>query len=261
MHIDSTFSVVAPISQVWDTLMDFERVAGCLPGARILNKLSDDAYQVGMTVKLGPVTMQYKGLLNVIERNAPEHRAVLGGKAQETRGQGTAEATVTLVLAEDGAATRGSVSADLALSGKAAAMGKGVIGSVTEQMMSLFAKNLQAMLTEAAPPAQEAPAGPTPAAVPGPTPAPVPASAPEPVPVPVSAAAAPEPVPVPVPVPVSAAAAPDGSLDALSLAKGIAAEQLASPVKVLGVIAVVACIAYWAGRRSAFRLLRLCGRL
>jgi carbon monoxide dehydrogenase subunit G len=259
MHIDSTFSVVAPISQVWDTLMDFERVAGCLPGARILNKLSDDAYQVGMTVKLGPVTMQYKGLLNVIERNAPEHRAVLGGKAQETRGQGTAEATVTLVLAEDGAATRGSVSADLALSGKAAAMGKGVIGSVTEQMMSLFAKNLQAMLTEAAPPAQEAPAGPTPAAVPGPTPAPVPASAPEPVPVTVSAAAAPE--PVPVPVPVSAAAAPDGSLDALSLAKGIAAEQLASPVKVLGVIAVVACIAYWAGRRSAFRLLRLCGRL
>ncbi len=177
MHIDSTFSVVAPISQVWDTLMDFERVAGCLPGARILNKLSDDAYQVGMTVKLGPVTMQYKGLLNVIERNAPEHRAVLGGKAQETRGQGTAEATVTLVLAEDGAATRGSVSADLALSGKAAAMGKGVIGSVTEQMMSLFAKNLQAMLTEAAPPAQEAPAGPTPAAVPEPTPAPVPAAA------------------------------------------------------------------------------------
>jgi carbon monoxide dehydrogenase subunit G len=246
MQIDSTFTVVAPISRVWDTLMDFEGVAGCLPGARILNKLSDDAYQVGMTVKLGPVTMQYKGLLNVIERNAPEHRAVLGGKAQETRGQGTAEATVTLVLAEDGAATRGSVSADLALSGKAAAMGKGVIGSVTEQMMSLFAKNLQAMLTEAAPPAQEAPAGPTPAAVPGPTPAPVPASAPE---------------PVPVPVPVSATAAPDGSLDALSLAKGIAAEQLASPVKVLGVIAVVACIAYWAGRRSAFRLLRLCGRL
>ena len=257
MQIDSTFTVVAPIDQVWDTLMDFERVAGCLPGARILNKLSDDAYQVGMTVKLGPVTMQYKGLLNVIERNAPEHRAVLGGKAQETRGQGTAEATVTLVLAEDGAATRGSVSADLALSGKAAAMGKGVIGSVTEQMMSLFAKNLQAMLTEAAPPAQEAPAGPTPAAVPEPTPAPVPAAAAEPVPVPVSAAAAPE----PAPVPVSAAAAPDGSLDALSLAKGIAAEQLSSPVKVLGVITVVACIAYWAGRRSAFRLLRLCGRL
>jgi hypothetical protein len=47
----------------------------------------------------------------------------------------------------------------------------------------------------------------------------------------------------------------------MSLAKGVAAEQLSSPAKVLGVVAVVACIAYWAGRRSAFRMLRLCGRL
>lgn len=150
MQIDSSFSVVAPIGKVWDTLMDFERVAGCLPGAQILNKLSDDAYQVGMTVKLGPVNMQYRGLLNVLERNAAQHRAVLGGKAQETRGQGTAEAKVTLALAEEGTTTRGTVSADLALSGKAAAMGKSVIGSVTEQMMGLFAANLQAMLAEPA---------------------------------------------------------------------------------------------------------------
>ncbi len=148
MQIDSTFSVVAPIDTVWETIMDFERVAGCVPGASILNKLSDDAYQVGMTVKLGPVNMQYKGLLNVIERNAAEHRAVLGGKAQETRGQGTAEATVTLQLTEvAGGTTRGTVTADLKLSGKAAAMGKGVIGNVTEQMMALFASNLQAMIT------------------------------------------------------------------------------------------------------------------
>ena len=235
--------------------MDFERVAGCLPGAKILNKLSDDAYQVGMTVKLGPVTMQYKGLLNVIERNASERRAVLGGKAQETRGQGTAQATVTLTLAEDGEATRGSVSADLALSGKAAAMGKGVIGSVTEQMMSLFADNLQAMLAEAAPPAPE------PVPEPEAVTEPVPASVPEPVPA-SAAVSAPEPAPSgAAPSAARREAEPAGSLDALSLAKGIAAEQLSSPAKVLGVLAVVACIAYWAGRRSAFRTLRLCGRL
>ena len=194
MHIDSTFSVVAPIEQVWNTLMDFERVAGCLPGARILNKLSEDAYQVGMTVKLGPVSMQYRGLLNVIERNASEHRAVLGGKAQETRGQGTAEATVTLLLAQDGTTTRGSVSADLALSGKAAAMGQSVIGSVSKHMMSLFADNLQAMLAEGAPPVPEASAEPVPAAGPGPLPEPVPASAavsaPGPAAAPVSSAPA-----------------------------------------------------------------------
>jgi carbon monoxide dehydrogenase subunit G len=263
MQIDSTFSVIAPIGQVWDTLMDFERVAGCLPGARILNKLSDDAYQVGMTVKLGPVTMQYKGLLNVIERNAAEHRAVLGGKAQETRGQGTAEATVTLVLAEDGASTLGTVSADLALSGKAAAMGKSVIGSVTEQMMALFAGNLQAMLAETAPATPEPAPAATAEQVPETVPEPVPASAAVSAPAPVSASA-----PAAASASASASdqgtpaeAAVAGSLDALSLAKGIAADQLSSPAKVLAVVAVVAGIAYWSGRRSAFRVLRLCGRL
>ncbi|MGO4190262.1 SRPBCC family protein [Arthrobacter sp. YAF17] len=269
MQIDSTFSVVAPIDTVWETIMDFERVAGCVPGARILNKLSDDAYQVGMTVKLGPVNMQYKGLLNVIERNAAEHRAVLGGKAQETRGQGTAEATVTLQLAEEAAGTtRGTVSADLKLSGKAAAMGKGVIGSVTEQMMALFASNLQAMITSPAPaggtePAEEADAG---------VPEPVPAA--EAVAAKVAAATAPAPASelpgapagtIPAAPPKASeptpAHAPAGSLDALSLAKGMAAEQLSNPGKVLALVAVVACLSYWAGRCSAFRLVRAVGRM
>jgi len=263
MKINSTFSVVAPIGTVWDTIMDFERVAGCVPGAKILNKLSDDAYQVGMTVKLGPVNMQYKGLLNVIERNAAEHRAVLGGKAQETRGQGTAEATVTLQLTEEaGGTTRGTVNAELSLSGKAAAMGKGVIGNVTEQMMGLFASNLQAMISEPGAPG---------AAAAGEVPEPGPASA---AAASEAASAAPAPtaelpgvpssaVPaaaskVSAPAPASATA---GSLDALSLAKGMAAEQLSSPGKVLALVAVVACLSYWAGRRSAFRLIRAIGRL
>ncbi|QDY91230.1 carbon monoxide dehydrogenase [Arthrobacter sp. UKPF54-2] len=251
MQIDSSFAVVAPIGKVWDTLMDFERVAGCLPGAQILNKLSDDAYQVGMTVKLGPVNMQYKGLLNVLERNAAEHRAVLGGKAQETRGQGTAEARVTLALTEEGSTTRGTVSADLALSGKAAAMGKSVIGSVTEQMMGLFASNLQAMLAEPG-----AAAGDGAAAAPEAEPAAAPAAA-----APVAATGAGGMATPPQPSAPSSPPAPSSSLDAFSLARGIAADQLSSPGKVLGLVAVVACVAYWAGRRSAFRMLRLCGRL
>lgn len=283
MQINSTFSVAAPIDTVWDTIMDFDRVAGCVPGARILNKLSDDAYQVGVTVKLGPVNMQYKGLLNVIERNAAEHRAVLGGKAQETRGQGTAEATVTLQLTEEaGGTTRGTVSAELALSGKAAAMGKGVIGSVTEQMMAVFASNLQAMITAPAAAGSSAADG---------LPEPVPAAgldaeaeasaaaakvaaATAPAPsaelpgVPASAVPAAPAPPVPAgrraaapPTPHTPAPAGAGTLDALSLAKGIAADQLSSPGKVLALVAVVACVAYWAGRCSAFRLIRAIGRL
>lgn len=72
------------------------------------------------------------------------------GQGAGTRGQGTAEATVTLQLSETDGAAEGTVSADLALSGKAAAMGKSIIGTVADQMMALFAANLEAMMAEPA---------------------------------------------------------------------------------------------------------------
>ena len=84
MQLESTFSVVAPIDEVWETLMDFERVAGCVPGAQVLNKLSEDAYQVGLKVKLGPVSMQYRGQMTVLERDAT---AAPGG----VRGEGAGD--------------------------------------------------------------------------------------------------------------------------------------------------------------------------
>jgi carbon monoxide dehydrogenase subunit G len=229
MQLDSTFSVVAPIDTVWNTLMDFERVAGCVPGAQILTKLSEDAYQVGMKVKLGPVNMQYKGMMNVIERDAAAHRAVFQGRAQEARGQGTAEATVTLQLTEVDGATQGTVSADVSLSGKAAAMGKGVITSVTDQMMALFAENLQAMVVEPAPAAAPVP---TPASETGEVTAPA-----------ASAPAAPRPATAPA----------ETSLNAFALAQGILADQLKSPAKLAGLIAAVASVAFFLGRLSRGR--------
>lgn len=243
MQIDSEFSVVAPIDKVWDTLMDFQRVAGCVPGAEILNKLSEDAYQVGMKVKLGPVTMQYRGQMNVLERDPAEHRAVIQGRAQETRGQGTAEATVTLRLTAADGTTHGSVRAELALSGKAAAMGKSVIGGVTEQMMALFAGNLQALVSEPAVPPQStagAPAEPHDGVSRAPA-----AGAPAP---PVAAAAS---------VPASQPAVPqDNRLDALAVARGMIMDKFDSPGKILALLGVVAFCAYRLGRRAGLRSAR-----
>ena len=236
MELQSTFSVVAPIDQVWATIMDFEKVAGCVPGAQILNKLSEDAYQVGMKVKLGPVSMQYKGLLTVVERDAVNHRAVFEGKAQEARGQGTAQGTGSLVLVQEGDTTRGTVSGDVALSGKVAAMGKGVIGSVTDQMMALFAENLQAMV--GTPTTGAEPAGGAAASSEAATSAAATKSG--------TGAGTSSPAPTSTPAPAA-----DTSLDALAFAKGMISDQLSSPPKLLGLLAAVAFIAYRIGRRGS----------
>ncbi|MET3768110.1 carbon monoxide dehydrogenase subunit G [Marisediminicola sp. UYEF4] len=229
MQLDSSFSVVAPIHEVWQALMDFERVAGCVPGAQILGKLSDDAYQVGLQVKMGPVTMQYKGQMTVLERDADAHRAVFEGKAQETRGQGTAQGSATLTLVEVDGATQGTVSADISLSGKVAAMGKGVIGSVTDHMMTLFATNLQSMVGASAAPEPQAESATAAPAEAGSSAPPRPDSQPR---------TPAQPVMVP-------SAGP--SLDAMSLAKGVVMDQLSSPAKLIGMVVAVAFVAYRVG--------------
>ncbi len=253
MKLDSSFTVTAPIDRVWDTLMDFEQVAGCVPGAQVLSQLSEDAYQVAMKVKLGPVSMAYRGQMEVVERDAAAHRAVLKGQAKEARGQGTAQASAVLTLTADGGTTSGTVDADVQLSGRAAAMGGSVIGSVTDQMMVQFAENLQVMLNEAqdgtaADAADDAADG-----------AAVTVSAQgEHVDTEVAASPhaklEPEPESGPAaPRTTSAGAEGGDSLDGLTLAKGVVAGQLQDPQRVAQLVGVVAVVAYLLGKRSVRR--------
>ncbi|MEZ3160525.1 SRPBCC family protein [Microbacterium sp. BWT-B31] len=149
MELHSSFTVDAPIEEVWTALMDVERIATAVPGAELTAKLSDTSYQGVVKVKVGPLTMQYRGQIDLVSRDDATHTAVFRGKAQEKAGQGTAEGTATLTLTQDGDATTGAVQGSVALSGKAAAMGKGIIDKVAQQIMAIFAANLQSMLSGA----------------------------------------------------------------------------------------------------------------
>ena len=147
MKIENDFEVAAPIGAVWSAMLDAEMVAACVPGAEVLDQIGPDSYQFGMKIKIGPVSMQYKGEVEFVEKDEAEHRAVLRGKGKETRGQGTAEATSTLSLTSAGDSTRCHVEADLKLSGRVAAMGQGIIKDVSERIAAQFAGNLQRMLS------------------------------------------------------------------------------------------------------------------
>jgi uncharacterized protein len=148
MKFENAFDVQAPIDEVYATMLDIERVAPCLPGAQVLEKTGDASYKVAVKIKLGPISMQYRGDVEVIERDDDAHRAVLSIKAREARGQGTADASTEVALRNgDGdGATHAVLSADVQLSGKAAAMGQGVIQDVSARLVDQFAANLAAML-------------------------------------------------------------------------------------------------------------------
>src|SRR3954462_6778384 len=99
MRFENSFEVAAPLEEVWAALLDVERVAPTVPGAQVLERTGEDAYKVAIRVKVGPMSMTCRGEVEITERDEAAHRAVMKARAKESRGQGTAEAEVTMVLA------------------------------------------------------------------------------------------------------------------------------------------------------------------
>jgi uncharacterized protein len=164
VEFENTFSVKAPIDQVYEALLDLERVTPAMPGAQVLEKTGDESYKVAIKVKLGPVSMTYRGDVTIVERDPEKHSAVLDVKAKEARGQGSAKAKVSMSLEPDGEGARGTMHTSVQLSGKAAAMSRGVIDDVSKRLVATFAQNLEGIV--AAPDVAEAEASAQPTASP-----------------------------------------------------------------------------------------------
>jgi carbon monoxide dehydrogenase subunit G len=158
MEFENTFVVDAPVEEVWDLLLDVERIAPCMPGAQVLEQTGEDAYKVAVKVKLGPMTMNYKGDVEILDKDAAAHQATMRAKAKEARGQGTASANIRMALAGQDDGTRASIVTEMQMSGKAAAMGQGVIRDVAASLTDTFAQNLASLVEGAGQATAEAPA-------------------------------------------------------------------------------------------------------
>ncbi|MEP9362793.1 SRPBCC family protein [Nocardioides sp. CN2-186] len=145
MQLLNEFEVALPPEQTWSLLTDLQKVAPCLPGASITSVDGDD-FHGRAKIKVGPITAEYKGIARFTELDASSHRAVLLARGKDARGQGDATATVTASLSPAGAGTKVTVETELALTGKVAQFGRGVLADVSGALMSLFADRLQEMV-------------------------------------------------------------------------------------------------------------------
>lgn len=179
MELTNEFRVGVPVAHAWDVLTDVERIAPCMPGAE-LQEVEGDEYRGVLKVKVGPITAQYKGAASFVERDEAGRRAVLRAEGRDTRGAGNANATITATLDEDGEGTRVKVVTDLAITGKVAQFGRGVLNDVSVKLLNQFVDSLESDVLSAAPPPPAEPAW-APAA-PAPTPAPKAAAASTPTP-------------------------------------------------------------------------------
>jgi carbon monoxide dehydrogenase subunit G len=147
MKLENSFTVAAPISETWETLLDIERVAKCLPGAQIEPGDEEGVYRGAMKVKLGPMTVDYRGTARLQDVDEDTHTASIAVQAREAKGQGTAAAVIRNQLESQNGGTRVVAVTDLKITGRQAQFGRGIMEDVASTMMGEFAKRLESEIT------------------------------------------------------------------------------------------------------------------
>jgi carbon monoxide dehydrogenase subunit G len=137
MDLTHRFSVPAQMDEAWNAFNDLEGLAPCFPGATI-SSVEGDEFSGSVKIKLGPIALVYTGSGRYVERNDAERRVVIEARGKDKRGNGTATATVTAKFAGNGDQTQIEVFTDLAITGKPAQFGRGVISDVSDKLLNQF---------------------------------------------------------------------------------------------------------------------------
>jgi carbon monoxide dehydrogenase subunit G len=145
VELTHTFRIPVPVDEAWTALRDIQRVGPCMPGATI-DSVDGDAFTGGVKVKVGPITMSYKGEASFVDVDEEQHRASIEARGRETRGSGTARATVRAELRGQGGETEVTLVTDLAVTGRPAQFGRGVMADVGNKLVGQFADCLSAEL-------------------------------------------------------------------------------------------------------------------
>jgi carbon monoxide dehydrogenase subunit G len=185
VELNHRFTVPIGVEETWAHFNDIASVAECFPGAQV-TEADESSFSGSVKVKLGPIALQYNGSGTFVEKDADAHRFVVDAKGKDKRGNGTAGAKVTVSMNDAGGSTDVSVETDLAITGKPAQFGRGVMQDVSDKLLGQFVACLEQRLAAPEPtpepepqaePAAEAVAAavaPPPAAPPPPRPAPEP---------------------------------------------------------------------------------------
>lgn len=165
MELVNEFRVPVSVDQAWDVLTDVQRVVPCIPGAQLL-AVDGDEFTGAVKVKVGPITVSYRGNASFQQKDASARRAVIRADGKETRGSGNASAVMTAELKDEGDHTTCVLTTDLTISGKAAQFGRGVLADVSGNLIGEFASRLEADLVQSAPVGVETTSGTTQPATP-----------------------------------------------------------------------------------------------
>ncbi len=147
MLLQNTLKLPMPPDRLVPLLEDLERIAPCLPGASIQERVDERTYKGRVTVKVGPVTVKYDGVMTVLDVDRVARRLRMRGEGRDPQGAGTASATITMTVSDDGnGGSVGTIESDVAITGRVAQFGRGLMQDVADRLLTQFASCLQQTL-------------------------------------------------------------------------------------------------------------------
>jgi carbon monoxide dehydrogenase subunit G len=138
VELDHQFSSDKPIEETWQGILDLERLIPCVEGGSVIERTGPESVKAEIKIKMGAMSLTFKGTVEVAEQDPGAHRALLKVKSREAGGQGYANADVTFALSNGG----GTVHTAAQITGKAASMGEGVMVTVLDALISDFTGKL-----------------------------------------------------------------------------------------------------------------------
>lgn len=161
--IEKLFPLAATADAAWQCLQNIEAVGGCMPGAKITERVDATHYKGTVTVKIGPAAMSFKGNIEVLELDATQRTLHLVGKGSDSTGTSGASMDLVATVQASGATCELVGKSEVAMSGKAAAFGGRMMNTVADQILKQFVANFAALAQSADAP-QAAPSADDPAA-------------------------------------------------------------------------------------------------
>ena len=147
MDLTHRFTVPTSVDETWAHFQDIASVAECFPGATV-TEADGDSFAGSVKVKLGPIALVYNGSGTFVEKDEAAHRFLVDAKGRDKRGNGTAGAKVTLTMTDAAAGgTDVEVVTDLAITGKPAQFGRGVMQDVSDKLLGQFVECLEQRLS------------------------------------------------------------------------------------------------------------------
>ena len=148
VQIDRTYPMPCSALVAWEFLQNVEAVAGCMPGAKITERLGAGRFKGTVTVRVGPATMSFRGEVEMRDVDPVAHTLRLLGKGTDSTGSSGAAMNLTArIEAAEGDFCALVGASEVSMSGQAAAFGGRMMNTVADTILRQFADNFAAQVS------------------------------------------------------------------------------------------------------------------